>query len=247
MLSFEVFSEMVTRWKHSVEEIYTFEEAMSPFFERSPIVTMNQDVRDALSQLICIECGLKKDSDILWWWAFENVDKKITVKDRGKETVYDVSTLEGLYKYILDGNERDKSLPSISSIEQAEIIICRKNDTIDALNRELFEVYNKFHKLEEAVNTEASCWMCEKNSKCHPSDVVGSPDISCGAFQFDYKRTRRKEDKDCPYLNGTKCWGQNDKPSCDSTFIKCPDVSSKNEQVINFGEQCNERTSEDNS
>ena len=102
MLSFEVFSEMVTRWKAAREEVDKFEEAMAPFMERSPIVTMGQDARNALEQLICMMCGLDKNSDLLWWWAFEDVDKVIEVAD-GKK--YDVTTLEGLYKYIEDGIE----------------------------------------------------------------------------------------------------------------------------------------------
>lgn len=102
MLNFELFSEMVTRWKNGREEVDKFEEAMKPFFDRSPIMTLGQDVRDALSELICVSCGLEKDSDLLWWWAFENVDKIIEVSS-GK--TYDVTTLEGLYRYILDGNE----------------------------------------------------------------------------------------------------------------------------------------------
>lgn len=105
MLDFELFSEMVTRWKNAREEVDKFEEAMSPFFDRSPIMTMGQDVRDALSELICVSCGLEKDSDLLWWWAFETVDKVIEVSG-GKK--YDVTTLEGLYQYILDGNEAAK-------------------------------------------------------------------------------------------------------------------------------------------
>lgn len=76
--------------------------AMAPFMER-PIVIMGQDVRNALEQLICMMCGLEKNSDLLWWWAFEDVEKVIKVDS---ERVYDVSTLEGLYKYILDGIER---------------------------------------------------------------------------------------------------------------------------------------------
>lgn len=102
MLEFELFSEMVTRWKNSQEEVDKFEEAMKPFFERFPIMTMGQDVRNALSELICVSCGLDKNSDLLWWWAFEDVDKTITVSGNKK---YDVTTLEGLYKYIQDGNE----------------------------------------------------------------------------------------------------------------------------------------------
>ena len=99
MLDFELFSEMVTRWKAGREEVDKFEKAMKPFFDRSPIMTMGQDVRDALSELICVCCGLEKDS------AFENVDKIIEVSG-GKK--YDVTTLEGLYQYILDGNEAAK-------------------------------------------------------------------------------------------------------------------------------------------
>ncbi len=102
MMNFELFSEMVTRWKNAREEVDKFEEAMKPFFDRFPIMTLGQDVRDALSELICISCGLEKNSDLLWWWAFENVDKVIEVSG-GKK--YDVTTLEGLYQYILDGNE----------------------------------------------------------------------------------------------------------------------------------------------
>ena len=105
MLDFELFSEMVTRWKNGREEVDKFEEAMKPFFDRSPIMTMGQDVRDALSELICVSCGLEKDSDLLWWWAFEQVDKIIEVSG-GKK--YDVTTLEGLYLYILYGNEAAK-------------------------------------------------------------------------------------------------------------------------------------------
>ena len=102
MLNFEVFSEMVTRWKNSYEEVNKLESAMETFFERSPIVTFGQDTRNALSELICLSCGLEKDSDLLWWWAFEDVQKIIEVSS-GKK--YDVTTLEGLYQYILDGNE----------------------------------------------------------------------------------------------------------------------------------------------
>lgn len=105
MLSFEVFSEMVTRWKAAREEVDKFEEAMAPFMERSPIVTMGQDARNALEQLICMMCGLDKNSDLLWWWAFEDVSKVIKVDEN---TTYDVSTLEGLYKYITDGIEAPK-------------------------------------------------------------------------------------------------------------------------------------------
>lgn len=105
MLSFEVFSEMVTRWKAAREEVDKFEEAMAPFMERSPIVTMGQDARNALEQLICMMCGLDKNSDLLWWWAFEDVSKVIKVDEN---TTYDVSTLEGLYKYIIDGIEAPK-------------------------------------------------------------------------------------------------------------------------------------------
>lgn len=105
MLSLEVFSEMVTRWKAGREEVDKFEEAMVPFMERQPIVTMGQDVRNALEQLICMMCGLDKNSDLLWWWAFEDVEKVIRVDS---EHIYDVSTLEGLYKYIADGVEAPK-------------------------------------------------------------------------------------------------------------------------------------------
>lgn len=105
MLDFELFSEMVTRWKKGHEEVDEFEEAMKPFFDRSPILTVGKDVRDALSELICVSCGLEKSSDLLWWWAFENVDKVIDV---GGGKKYDVTTLEGLYQYILDGNEAAK-------------------------------------------------------------------------------------------------------------------------------------------
>lgn len=105
MLDFELFSEMVTRWKNGREEVDKFEEAMKPFFDRSPILTLGQDVRDALSELICVLCGLEKDSDLLEWWAFEDVDKILEVSG-GKK--YDVTTVEGLYQYILDGNEAAK-------------------------------------------------------------------------------------------------------------------------------------------
>ena len=102
MLSFEVFSEMVTRWKSGEEEARRVEDMLMTCFERRPIMTLGQDTRNALAELICMMCGLPKDSDLIWWWAFEDVEKTITVN---KEKVYDVSTLEGLYKYITDGNE----------------------------------------------------------------------------------------------------------------------------------------------
>lgn len=105
MLDFELFSEMVTRWKNGHEEVDKFEEAMKPFFDRSPIMTMGHDVRNALEQLIYVSCGLEKDSDLLWWWACEDVDKVLEVSG-GKK--YDVTTLEGLYQYILDGHEAAK-------------------------------------------------------------------------------------------------------------------------------------------
>ena len=102
MMEFELFSEMVTRWKNSREELEKFENALKPFFESSPIFNLGEDTRKALEELICVSCGLDKDSDLLWWWAFEDVNKIITTSD-GKR--YDVTTLEGLYKYITDGNE----------------------------------------------------------------------------------------------------------------------------------------------
>lgn len=101
MLSFELFSEMVTRWKAAREEVDKFEEAMAPFMER-PILTIGQDARNALEQFICLMCGLDKNSDLLWWWAFEDVEKVIEVDS---ETSYNVETIEGLYKYICDGIE----------------------------------------------------------------------------------------------------------------------------------------------
>ena len=102
MLSKELFIEMATAWKESHDEVNRMDEALSPFMDR-PIITIGQGVRSALEKLILTCCGLSTDNDILWWWAFEDCDKTITISHRnGDVDVWDVSTLDKLYEYITE-------------------------------------------------------------------------------------------------------------------------------------------------
>lgn len=103
MISFDIFSEMVNRWIGGYKEIEKFEEALKPFCDsHPPILNIASDALRALEELILISCGLDRKSDLISWWAFEDVEKIITTDD-GKE--YNVSTMKQLYHYIAYGKD----------------------------------------------------------------------------------------------------------------------------------------------
>lgn len=108
-----------------------------------------------------------------------------------------------------------------TKLEQAEIIICRNQTTIDDLHKELVEANDKLHQLERAVKAQSACWMCSSNKICHQGAALPqSPDACCGKFTFGYKQSQKHSKTCCDYKHGKYCWGQKDTPQCDEEF--CP-------------------------
>jgi len=118
-------------------------------------------------------------------------------------------------------------------LEEAGKIIARYKDVIENLKMDLVEVNNKFHQLERAVNTQSACWMCSKNKICHQGATLPqSPDVGCGNFNFEYRKSEKHSETVCDYKHGKMCWAQKGAPECVPEF--CPVKEKKEEVVICF-------------
>lgn len=120
-----------------------------------------------------------------------------------------------------------------TSLEQAEIEICRQRDRAEYLQGELNDVSDKLNQLERAVSIESACWMCKDNKMCHQGTTLPqSPSVACGKFQFGYKTSVKHSDTVCDYKHGKMCWAQKGAPECIPEF--CPVKQSKETTIICF-------------
>ena len=101
LVSKDQFIHFVNRYRHILDERDAFHEALRPFFER-PICCYMEKAVDGFEELLTVVAECEDEDEIFYWWARENVDKKITVQDAvtGDVEVFDVESAEGLYEYL---------------------------------------------------------------------------------------------------------------------------------------------------
>lgn len=101
LISKEKFIEYLSAYKKAFEERSRFDEALAPFFESSPITTYQSELLYQYEEILIDLCECYDEDDIFGWWLFEDVEKVITIKEcTGKEIVYNVESMEGLYDYL---------------------------------------------------------------------------------------------------------------------------------------------------
>lgn len=107
MISKDSFCKYITGIKNYSKKIEKFEEALSPFFERKPIFTVEDELVDLFLELLTdvTECV---EDDLFSWWLFSDDDKTISIKnsETGEEKTYDTSDPAMLWEYIKDLNEK---------------------------------------------------------------------------------------------------------------------------------------------
>lgn len=106
MISKNLFCKYIIGIKNHLKKVEKFEEALSPFFERAPVCTVEDDLVDLFIELFTdvTECA---EDDLFYWWLFDSgSDKTITIKnsETGEEKTYDTTDPAILWEYIRDLN-----------------------------------------------------------------------------------------------------------------------------------------------
>lgn len=111
LITKDEFLHFANRLKHCYEEREAFHKALGPYFER-PIVCYGQRAIDGLEDLLVCVSECEEEDGIFSWWLFESPkdNKIITVKIPGSndEEVFDCSSAEGLYEYLVYMYHKEK-------------------------------------------------------------------------------------------------------------------------------------------
>lgn len=102
LISKEKFINYLNAYKAAGEEQDKFHIALRPFFD-SPICKYRDSLMTAYEELLVDVSECHEEDGIFSWWLYESSDDRIiTVKEKdGTITKYDVTTAEGLYKYLI--------------------------------------------------------------------------------------------------------------------------------------------------
>ena len=111
LITKESFIYYTTKFKEAYEEQQRFNDALRPFFER-PICKYRDDLFDTYESMLVAMSECEEEDGIFSWWLFESPkdNKIITVRTPGfgDEEVFDCSSAEGLYEYLVYMYHKEK-------------------------------------------------------------------------------------------------------------------------------------------
>ena len=107
MITKELFVNTMDTIQKEWEKTNRFDTALREICDGYPIVMLGSGYLNAL--LSILNAYFDDKNDLVSWWLFEKVEKKIWETDAitGEKVEYDVSTPEALYNY-LSKNVKDK-------------------------------------------------------------------------------------------------------------------------------------------
>ena len=109
LISKDQFLHFANRYRNCCVEQEALHNALRPFID-SPVITYGQKAIDGLEETLVYMSECEDEDGIFWWWANEDVEKRITVERQpgGDRVEYNVETAEGLYNYLYDMYHHEK-------------------------------------------------------------------------------------------------------------------------------------------
>lgn len=99
MISKELFCSVIDKIQKQDKKINKFNKALSDICDGYPIFDAENLYLSALLDILHSE--MNDDTDVIDWWLWENVDKKIGVKVRGEYVWFLIDTPQKLYDYLV--------------------------------------------------------------------------------------------------------------------------------------------------
>lgn len=100
MISKELFVETLNNIKVQQEKVDRFSDALGEMCDGHPVFDLNNRYLEALLRVL-MEI-FQDDDDIIGWWLWEDVEKKVyREKADGSEEVIDVTEPEDFYDYLI--------------------------------------------------------------------------------------------------------------------------------------------------
>jgi hypothetical protein len=109
-ISKELFVKTLNEIQKGRERIQKASDALKLIADGWPVITLGEEYLNASLELLANAVG-DKDCDMISWWLFEDVEKKVWLKPNSyynktdKEIEIDVSTPELLYEYFEKYND----------------------------------------------------------------------------------------------------------------------------------------------
>ena len=99
MISKELFCSVIDKIRKQDKKITKFNSALSDICDGYPIFDAENLYLSALLDILHSE--MKDETDVIGWWLWENVDKKIGVKIDNEYVWFLIDTPERLYDYLV--------------------------------------------------------------------------------------------------------------------------------------------------